>query len=119
MASSGQVVSKGTFSCESCDKTYGNKKDMEEHIKQHSTTKEADKPADEVELEVEEDDSETIAKEIENLMTVDTLVESFVDMAFRVLRPSEAPETTEMEDKYNLLFRQHHKLNDKCSTDKR
>ena len=37
-------------------------------------------------------------------MTVDKRVDAFIDMAFRTMRPNEAPETTEMNYKYNLLL---------------
>ena len=69
-----KVVSKAFNLCGICGKKYGNKKEMEEHMEQHGTTKDNDIPADGVDLEVEEptfavdEDLEiaTIAEEIEN-----------------------------------------------------
>ena len=79
-------------------------------MKEHITTK----PADEGDQEVADvHESGNVGKEIANLVVVDTIVDMFVDIAFRAMRPNEAPETTKMEDKYNLLFRQHQKLNDR------
>ena len=114
-----KVVSEGFHLCGACGKKYGNKKEMKEHMEEHR--KENDKLADEVDIvvdeptfDVDEDmDMATIAEEIENLMIVDTIVDSFVDMAFRAMRPSEASETTKEEDKYILLYRQHVKMLDK------
>ena len=113
-----KVVSKGIYMCGVCGKDYDQKRDMDEHMKQHGPSVDSNKPADEGNLEEEEDvnadqDNEAIANEIENLVTVDAIVDSFVEMAFRAMRPSEAPETTKMEDNYNLLYRQHQKLSDK------
>ena len=63
-------------------------------------------------LEVDEELNSS-AEEIENLIIVDKLVDSFVDIAYKVMRPREAPETTKEEDEYNLLFRKYTKLSDK------
>ena len=59
-----------------------------------------------------EEDINSCAKEIANLVVVDNIVENFVDIAFRAMRPSEAPETTKTEDEYNLLFRKYTKMSD-------
>ena len=118
-----KVVSAGIYLCGICGKNYQTKKEMDEHMEHHDTSKGTDKPTDDGDLEDLEEESmlepnedqenEKITKEIENLVIVDNIVDSFVDTAFRAMRPNEAPETTEMEDKYNLLYRQHQKLNDR------
>ena len=109
-----KVMTKGMFVCGKCEKNFQVKKLLNEHMEQHDTTKDTNNVAGEVDIEVmEEQDTESVGKEIENLVIVDSIVDSFVDFAFRAMRPNEAPETTDMEDKINLLFRQHQKLNDR------
>ena len=111
-----KVVSCGTFVCGVCDKSFTTKKEMGEHMETHDAAIIGEKPDDDPEedntsCEIEED-LDRCAKEIENLVVVDRIVENFLDIAFRAMRPSEAPETTKSEDDYNLLFRKYTKMSD-------
>ena len=101
-----KVMTEGRFQCGVCGQEVDTNERMMMHVKTHNNP-----IVEEPENAIAE--GENTAKEIENLVTVDKLVDAFVDMAFRTMRPNEAPETTKMEDKYNLLFRQHQKLVDK------
>ena len=112
-----KVVSKGIFMCGICGKNHDNKEDMNKHMGQHGTSAYGYNPTRKGNVEEEEvnDDqaNEDFAKDIDNLVIVDKIVDAFVEIAFRAMRPSEAPETTKIEDEYNLLFRQHQKVSDK------
>ena len=117
-----KVVSIARFVCGVCEKDYASKEKFDEHMKRHDAAIDGKKPDNELnpeenqeeqENEVDEEmDSESVVKEIENLVIVDKIIDSFVDTAFRAMRPNEAPETTKAEDQYNLLFRKYAKISD-------
>ena len=98
-----KVITEGTFQCNECPKEYSRKDDLKNHMTmnhnkaQAAPTNDKEKSATPSEsISEDEDDEEEmreIAKAIElgNMITVDKIVDSFVDTAFHEMNPSIPP----------------------------
>ena len=99
-----KVITEGTFQCNECPEEYSRKNDLENHkIKKHNkaqaaTTNDNFLPDDQDLIDVAEDkemqdaanEEEANVAEVMNMMTVDKIVDSLVEIAFKEMNPTEA-----------------------------
>ena len=94
-----KVTSVGSFQCGVCEKTIKSRSEVDNHMKLHDKANNADirenqfETDDDFERELtksaEAHDAETAEIErLNNMMTVDKVVDAFVDMAFNQINPS-------------------------------
>ena len=93
-----KVRSKGTFKCGACEKDFSTNEDAKEHMKTHDNAVMAEESItiqddEEVEQEIasiaEDMEFERVPQEVENLVMVDRIVDSFVENAYQAMNPSE------------------------------
>ena len=112
-----KVVSEARLQCGACDKEFGSTAEMSEHMTMHYNSVAPEQNDDILEDEYDEDEpnndkeyvsdndtteNETVVDqyeghlELNNMMTVDKIVDSFIDNAFRKMHPNEV--TTDHDD---------------------
>ena len=94
-----RVTSVGSYQCGACEKTFISRGEVDNHMKLHDKANNADmnenqfEPDDEFEIELtktaeaHEAETEEISR-LNNMMTVDSVVDAFVEMAFNKINPS-------------------------------
>ena len=94
-----KVTSVGSYQCGACEKTFESRSEVDKHMKLHDKANHADlsenpfEPDDDVERELtksaeaHEAETEEMAR-LNNMMTVDNVVDAFVEMAFNKINPS-------------------------------
>ena len=90
-----KVISKGTFQCDNCPEEDSSKNDLNNHIiKNHNKAPAAPQnDKDNSATKSDQEEYEEIVqdmRELGNMITVDKIVDSFVETAFRELNPNTA-----------------------------
>ena len=94
-----KVTSVGNYLCGACEKTFNSRSEVSDHMKLHDEANLADTSENqfksdndfEIELTKSAEAHEAEAEEVvrlNNMMTVDKVVDAFVDMAFKEINPS-------------------------------
>ena len=96
-----KVRSEGYFQCGVCEKEFPIQKDVTEHMKVHDDADNVeDDEEGEKELEsiAEDLEFEIVAKNVENLVLVDKIVDTFVENAFKAMNPNEESDKVECHE---------------------
>ena len=104
-----KVVSEGRYICGVCEKMYDSRSDVDKHIKLHDKAtnaatsdisfendEEAEKDLTEAAKAHEKREGEIV--HLKNLMTVDKIVDAFLDMAFKEMNPNSVTPEPQCEE---------------------